>query len=439
MKRLILCFSAAVTAVLAPFTMKAANPEKILIAYFSWGGNTQTVAEYISAQTQGDLFTIEPVVPYPEQYTPCTEVALEERDSNARPAIKDKVDNWNEYDVVFIGCPVWWHEAPMILHTFAESYDFSGKTVVPFCTYASTYRDETLAKIAEITPAARHLEGFGARNRSTAGVAEWLDRIGMIPSDEPLADAVDLGLSVKWASFNIGASKPEEYGALYGWADPTGNLTSENPDDYPSANPPATICGTNYDIATANWGDTWRMPTQEECAELAANCTWEWTTLNGINGMKVTGMNGNSIFLPAASSRTGETVSNQAGQRGNYWSGTLWPDNASFASYLYFYSNADRVQPARSNRRYIGMSVRAVSAGSGAGIETVAGEAYDIFSVSVSGNTICVENIADGTYVDVYDTTGLQIYHGTDRGIAVGTPGLYLVRVNGITKKVSLR
>lgn len=91
--------------------------------------------------------------------------------------------DWDSYDVVFIGCPVWWHEAPMIIHTFCENYDFKGKTVVPFCTYASTYRDETLAKIVEITPDARHPEGFGVRSRSTAGITEWLDRIGMIPSD----------------------------------------------------------------------------------------------------------------------------------------------------------------------------------------------------------------------------------------------------------------
>lgn len=182
MKKLMLCAVAAILAVIAPLAMRAENPNKILIAYFSWGGNTQTVAEYIAEQTQGELFRIEPVVPYPSQYTPCTEVALEERDSNARPAIKEQVANWNDYDVVFIGCPVWWHEAPMIIHTFAESYNFEGKTVVPFCTYAATYRDETLAKIVEITPAANHLEGYGVSGRSTRGVAEWLDRINMKPS-----------------------------------------------------------------------------------------------------------------------------------------------------------------------------------------------------------------------------------------------------------------
>lgn len=154
--------------------------KKILIAYFSWGGNTQHVAEHIASLTGGMLFRIEPEKPYPIEYKPCTEVAKAEKESNARPAIKKQVANWHEYDTVFIGCPVWWWTAPMIINTFTESYDFKGKTVVPFCTYASTYRDETLAKIAELTPDAEHLKGFGAVNKNTKGIEEWLRAIRII-------------------------------------------------------------------------------------------------------------------------------------------------------------------------------------------------------------------------------------------------------------------
>ena len=138
------------------------------------------MAQQIVTLTGADLFRIEPATPYPEDYTECTEVALEERDTDARPAIKEEVENWSGYDTVFIGCPVWWHTAPMIICTFAESYDFAGKTVVPFCTYASTYRDETLARIVELTPEAKHLKGFGAVDRNTDGIREWLERIGML-------------------------------------------------------------------------------------------------------------------------------------------------------------------------------------------------------------------------------------------------------------------
>ncbi len=173
------------------------------------------------------------------------------------------------------------------------------------------------------------------------------------------AEAVDLGLSVKWASWNVGASAPEEFGGRYGWADPTGEKQTTELDDYPSATPPADICGTEYDIARAQWGDGWRLPSQAEFQELVDNCTWEWTEVNGVTGRRATATNGNSVFFPAAASRDGETVSNQVGQRGCYWSGTLYPGNdARYAYYFYFYEGNQ--QPTRNNRRYMGYSVRPV-------------------------------------------------------------------------------
>lgn len=166
--------------------------KKVLIAYFSWGGTTKRMAEQIQVITGGDLFEIEPVNPYPTAYTPCTEVALEERDNNARPAIKNSVANWNEYDVVFLGGPVWWHTAPMILHTFAESYNFEGKNVVPFCTYASTYRDETLRAIVDMTPDAEHLEGLGLTSGSIneSRIQTWIDLNGRIVSPDTINKGV---------------------------------------------------------------------------------------------------------------------------------------------------------------------------------------------------------------------------------------------------------
>lgn len=155
---------------------------KILVAYFSWGGTTQRMAQEIVRQTGADIFRIEPVVPYPTDYTECTEVAQEEKNNNARPAIADEVENWEQYDTVFIGCPVWWWTTPMIICTFAESYDFEGKTVVPFCTYASTYRDETLARIVELTPDADHLTGEGLTSGriNEQNISSWLKEIGVI-------------------------------------------------------------------------------------------------------------------------------------------------------------------------------------------------------------------------------------------------------------------
>lgn len=154
---------------------------KMLVVYFSWSGTTQRMAQEIAEQTGADLFRIEPVVPYPTEYNPCTVVAREEKDSNARPEIAGRVENWEEYDTVFIGCPVWWWTTPMIICTFAESYDFKGKTVIPFCTYQATYRDETLARIVELTPEAEHLAGEGLTSAliNKKNISSWLQSIGV--------------------------------------------------------------------------------------------------------------------------------------------------------------------------------------------------------------------------------------------------------------------
>lgn len=160
----------------------AKSTKKILIAYFSWGGNTQSVAEHIATLTGGTLFRIETVKTYPTEYKPCTEVAKEEVDKGIRPELRTRVENLDQYDTVFVGCPVWWHTAPMAIWSFLEDggYNFKGKTVIPFCTYAATYRDETLAKIVELTPGSNHLKGFGAMNRDTKEVESWLKGIGML-------------------------------------------------------------------------------------------------------------------------------------------------------------------------------------------------------------------------------------------------------------------
>lgn len=173
----------------------------ILVAYFSWGGNTKALAEEIQRQTGADTFRIVPVVPYSTDYTTVAyTTSVQERNSNARPAIADTIRNLDDYDYIFIGTPVWWMQDPMIIHTFMETPEykgFAGKTVIPFCTYFSgTY--SALSDIVAGTPAANHLEGYGVRGASSyssANVAAWLRRIG-------IADVVN-GIS------NIEVSKTE--------------------------------------------------------------------------------------------------------------------------------------------------------------------------------------------------------------------------------------
>lgn len=157
--------------------------------------------------------------------------------------------------------------------------------------------------------------------------------------------AINLGLpsGTKWASCNIGANKPEEYGDYFSWGETTTKkeytennyLYYKNNDEY--VNIGADISGTQYDVARAKWGGKWRIPTKDEVEELVDNCKYEWTTLNGVKGGKFTGPNGNSIFLPAAGFRWDGDLY-LAGELGSYWSSTQDPDSSYDAYDLYFFS-----------------------------------------------------------------------------------------------------
>jgi hypothetical protein len=144
----------------------------------------------------------------------------------------------------------------------------------------------------------------------------------------PGYEAVDLGLSVKWATYNIGAESPEMYGDYYAWGETEGkssytwnNYVFYGSEEYQYIG--SDISGTSYDIAHVKWGGGWRMPVLEEIIELRDKCSWQWTSVNGVNGYEVTGANGNSIFLPAAAPRIDEYEEDVLGDVFAYWSGTL--------------------------------------------------------------------------------------------------------------------
>ena len=171
--------------------------------------------------------------------------------------------------------------------------------------------------------------------------------------------AVDLGLSVKWATCNIGADSPEGYGNYYAWGE------TETKEEYKSSNSVThgvdmdDISGdAEYDAATANWGGSWRMPTHDEIEELVDSCTWEWTTENEVNGYLVTGSIGNSIFLPAAGYRNGTSL-DYAGYIGYYWSSTPNSSTTYLACGLNFSSSFHGVDDY--GFRSYGLTVRPVS------------------------------------------------------------------------------
>lgn len=164
--------------------IQAQAGKKMLVTYFSWSGSTKALAEEIQRQTNADIYSIEPLVPYTDDYQELAyQISNKEKEENARPALKDTLSTLNDYDIIFVGCPVWWFDAPMIIHSFLEckDYNFVGKTIVPFCTYA-TAAYETLNDIINATPDSEHLDGLGTRGSQssyTQVVKTWLGRIGI--------------------------------------------------------------------------------------------------------------------------------------------------------------------------------------------------------------------------------------------------------------------
>ncbi len=186
-------------------------------------------------------------------------------------------------------------------------------------------------------------------------------------------EAIDLGLSVKWASYNVGATKPEEYGGYYAWGETEEksdyewytykycNDTHYSMTKYCTSSSYGTVDNKTTlepedDVATVKWGGTWRMPTRAELDELLNNCTWTCTTLNGVNGHRVTGPNGNSIFLPFTGYRNGQEVRGR-GSYGDYWSSSL---GSSYCDEAYDLAFDSGVFGLDSYDRTCGRSVRPV-------------------------------------------------------------------------------
>ena len=186
---------------------------------------------------------------------------------------------------------------------------------------------------------------------------------------KPHPQAIDLGLpsGTKWASCNVGATKPEVYGSYYAWGE-TEVKDTYSWENYVHCNGTKATCHdlgsdisvTEYDVAHVNWGGNWRMPTKEDFKELLENCTNEWTIINGVKGCMFKSMrNGNCIFLPAAGRYVRGNCLNY-GKRGHYWSSTPNSSDTHFAYDLYFDWGKDKPESGGDNYRYSGRQVRPV-------------------------------------------------------------------------------
>jgi flavodoxin len=159
--------------------------KNILVAYFSHSGNTREIAAQIHKSVGGDIFEIQAVKPYPSDYDAVVEQAKQELNSGYTPVLKTKTEDITSYDVVFVGFPIWWSTFPAPVRTFLSEYDFSGKTIVPFCTHAGSGLGRSVTDISKLCTRSALLDGIGiwGRDVKTAQekVSEWLRKIGITP------------------------------------------------------------------------------------------------------------------------------------------------------------------------------------------------------------------------------------------------------------------
>ena len=251
--------------------------------------------------------------------------------------------------------------------------------------------------------------------------------------ESAVAEAIDLGLSVEWASWNVGATAPEEYGDYFAWGETSSyhNSNGITDDLFPSELESRGIIDADgnltaaYDAATVNWGDEWRIPTLDEIQELLDRCTWSWTTQKGIYGRKIIGPNGNSIFLPAAGYHIGSSIES-VGSYGGYWSATPNNDPVN-AYYLNLKSGKSLV-----GRSIGGLTVRPVNAASKLNVSVTTGDATDISAVGATLGGIVSNSYKSLTCGIIYGTSSaLSSTSGTM--MSTTSSGEFSIEVTGLS------
>lgn len=157
---------------------------RILVAYFSHTGNTRDVASRIHQLAGGDIFEIQSVKPYPDDYEAVKKVAKKELSSGEKPVLKTKISNIRSYDIIFIGYPIWWGTFPAPVKTFLTENDLSGKTIVPFSTHLGSGLGLSVKDISKLCPESTLLEGIAIEGNNTKNaqnkISQWLKQIKII-------------------------------------------------------------------------------------------------------------------------------------------------------------------------------------------------------------------------------------------------------------------
>lgn len=164
-------------------TSETETGSNALVVYFSWSGNTETIANEIASQTGADIFSLTPVTPYSTDYNTVLDEAQAEQRDNARPEISGSIENFGSYEVVYLGFPNWWGDMPMILYSFLDDYDLSGKTIAPFVSSGGSGFSDSISAMESGEPDATVTEGLSLSSDASKNpgdaVTEWLDRIGL--------------------------------------------------------------------------------------------------------------------------------------------------------------------------------------------------------------------------------------------------------------------
>ena len=153
------------------------NNGKVLVVYFSHTGTTRDVSEYLHEVVGGDLIEIEPVSPYPAGYSDALDPAKKEQRENARPAIANTIEDFDSYEIIYLGYPIWWGTTPMIINTLMESYDFSGKVVIPYATSGGTGISQSIRDIRDALPGADVKDGILVKSHDD--IIPWLQELGL--------------------------------------------------------------------------------------------------------------------------------------------------------------------------------------------------------------------------------------------------------------------
>ncbi len=393
--------------------------KKVLVVYFSRAGdnyivgkvdkgNTAFIAEYIAEMTDADICEVKGEKDYEAMsYKEMLDMVREEGENKEFPGFKTNLGDVSNYDVVFIGGPIWWGTYPRAMFSFFKEYDFNGKIIIPFTTNEGSGLGDTMTDLQEYYPDAKILLGFtitgqeARKPQAKDAVYDWLSTLqinndnivtmavdgttGATTMKSPLTEeglaiehhvtenvvvtyengktenismvvngAVDMGDGLMWAVTNIGAFKPWDVGSHFAWGEskPKISYTEENY-EHLDRNIGKDISGTWYDAVRRIYGGDWRMPTYQEWNRLLNNTASARVSISGVPGYLFTAKNGNHIFLPGNGYIYGKETGSP--KEGFYWSSTNANPINSYVTYL-----PENSWGQSNYGRHIGLGLRAV-------------------------------------------------------------------------------